>query len=54
MLVNISGLVKNSGISSLTSDVEVLHDLQHPPKSVFHFPRRHVKYEYNETMFDLK
>ncbi len=33
MLVKISGHEKNSGRSSLTSDVDVLHDLQHPSKS---------------------
>lgn len=33
MFVNISGDVKNSGMSSFTSLVEVKHDLQHPATS---------------------
>jgi hypothetical protein len=33
VLVKISGHEKNSGRSSLTSDVDVLQDLQHPSKS---------------------
>jgi hypothetical protein len=32
-LVKISGHEKNSGMSSLTSDVDVLQDRQHPSKS---------------------
>ena len=37
VFVNISGLEKNSGISSLTSDVEVLQDRQHAPTSASSF-----------------
>lgn len=56
VLENISGLVKNSGISSLTSDVDELQDLQHPAMSAnkVQEPRGQVLNEYDETNLSLK